>query len=342
MPRAKGSKNVPGGVNQRDVTWASVQIARARKYGVQYERVERQEVYKRAGEVCQRCAIETDLESGEIVHIIPVSWNGPHFYSNCCFLCQTCAKGVKGRGGKYIDPRDLHIRLPEYPEELESMFGVGVWKAWWTPDPKMPKRPGTGVTPEVRQILAEWEQMRAYMMRSMSPEDAAEAAKPLLPPMTREDAITRGQDLRLARDEELSTRKRVDEILSDLPEESIPTYKGKIAHDLTLEEQYQGRILIRGNIAKKYLPREWAAMARSGELQEYFGEAWDTLGLSSEEAAEISRINQKLESLAPEQVSTDEGNDEEVDTDDLSKLFPHLFARADPVDDDPDEAPRVL
>ena len=70
---------------------------RARKYGCFYESVNRIHVFERDGYICHLCGTKTDPSSPtnsahypSLDHIIPMSKQGPHSYSNIATACFRC------------------------------------------------------------------------------------------------------------------------------------------------------------------------------------------------------------------------------------------------------------
>ena len=77
---------------------------RARKYGCFYESVNRIHVFERDGYICHLCGTKTDPSSPtnsthypSLDHIIPMSKQGPHSYSNiatACFMCNALKRDL--------------------------------------------------------------------------------------------------------------------------------------------------------------------------------------------------------------------------------------------------------
>ena len=81
-------------------------IRRARKYGCEFERVNKRKVFERDGWRCYLCGQDTPIalsgsglpNSPELDHVVPLSKGGPHTYENTRCACRQCnhAKGARG------------------------------------------------------------------------------------------------------------------------------------------------------------------------------------------------------------------------------------------------------
>lgn len=89
---------------KRKVRSGSSHRRRAEKYGGDYQRVSKLQVFERDGWKCYLCGCDTpkvlsgtrEANAPELEHVIPLSAGGPHSYENVRCACRRCnrAKGV--------------------------------------------------------------------------------------------------------------------------------------------------------------------------------------------------------------------------------------------------------